>query len=192
MPWLWDALKPAQRAWAEPWQAEVQAALAAVEQVRFGAGCFIAPDAALFAEPHREITFGDRCRIATQTFLHGPLRCGDDVGLNVGVVIDGGRGGVVLGSGCRVASHVSIYAWSHGIAPDRPVHAQRTTSRGVRLGDDVWVGTRACIRDGVTIDDHAVVGMGSVVTRDVPAWAIVAGSPARIIGDRRDRDRPPT
>ncbi|MEL6349423.1 MAG: acyltransferase [Myxococcota bacterium] len=187
MPWLWDRLKPAQAAWAIPWQKAIQDELCRLEQVRFGEDCFVAPDAALFAEPHREITFGDGARIAAQTFIHGPVQCGDRVGLNVGVVIDGGAAGVTIGSGCRIASHVSIYAWNHGIKPGAPVREQPTSSRGVVLGEDVWVGTRACIRDGVTIGDHAVIGMGSVVTRDVPAWAIVAGNPARIIGDRRER-----
>jgi acetyltransferase-like isoleucine patch superfamily enzyme len=49
------------------------------------------------------------------------------------------------------------------------------------------VGANAGITDGVRIGDHAVVGMGAVVTRDVPAYAIVAGAPARVIGDRRER-----
>lgn len=185
MPWLWDRLKPAQAAWARPWQEALQAELCRLEQIRLGADCFVAPEAALFAEPHREIVLGDRARIAAGTFVHGPVRGGDNVSLNVGVTIDGGRAGVVLGDDCRIASHVSIYAWNHGTRPDALVREQPTTSRGVVLGCDVWVGSRACIRDGVTIGDHAIVGMGSVVTRDVPAWAIVAGSPARIIGDRR-------
>ena len=187
MPWLWDRLKPAQRAWAVPWQQAIQQHLCAVEQIRLGADCFIAPEAALFAEPHREIVFGDRARVAANTFVHGPVRCGDNVSLNVGVTIDGGRAGVILGDDCRLASHVSIYAWNHGIKPGEPVRVQPTHSSGVRLGVDVWVGTRACIRDGVSIGDHAVVGMGSVVTRDVPDWAIVAGNPAVVIGDRRER-----
>jgi acetyltransferase-like isoleucine patch superfamily enzyme len=67
------------------------------------------------------------------------------------------------------------------------VREQPVTSRGVRIGRDVWIGANACITDGVTIGDHAVVGMGAVVTRDVPEWAIVGGSPARIIGDRRNK-----
>jgi len=56
------------------------------------------------------------------------------------------------------------------------------------LFEDVWIGARCGIVDGVTIGNHAVVGMNSTVTKDVPDYAIVAGSPARIIGDRRDKD----
>lgn len=187
MPWLWDRLKPHQRQWAMAWQQEIQAHLCAVEQIHFGEDCFVAPSANLFAEPHRDVIFGDRARIAADVFVHGPLRCGHNVSLNVGTTIDGGRAGVVMGDDCRIASHVSMYAWNHGIHPDHAVHLQPTNSKGIRLGDDVWVGTRTCIRDGVSIGNHAVIAMGSVVTQDVPDWAIVGGNPARIIGDRRQR-----
>ncbi|HEX8539697.1 MAG TPA: acyltransferase, partial [Cystobacter sp.] len=57
----------------------------------------------------------------------------------------------------------------------------------VRIGHNVWVGYGASFLRGVTVGDNAVVGTYAVVTRDVPAWAIVAGAPARIIGDRRER-----
>jgi len=187
MPWLWDRLKPAQRAWALPWQQALQAELSRLECIRFGEDCFVSPEAALFAEPHRELVFGDRARVAAQVFLHGPIRCGDDVSLNVGVTIDGGRAGVSIGADTRIASHVSIYAWNHRTDPSERVRAQGVTSLGVVIGCDAWIGTRSCITDGVTIGDHAVVGMGSVVTRDVADWAIVAGNPARVIGDRRDQ-----
>ena len=56
----------------------------------------------------------------------------------------------------------------------------------VRIENDVWVGYRAIILSGVTIGSGAVVGAGSVVTRPVPAYAIVAGSPAKVIGYRFD------
>ena len=58
------------------------------------------------------------------------------------------------------------------------------------IGDDVWIGAHCTITDGVTIGEGAVVGANSVVTRDVPAYAIVAGVPARVIGDRRKRTQP--
>ncbi|MFN7132774.1 MAG: acyltransferase, partial [Myxococcales bacterium] len=70
--------------------------------------------------------------------------------------------------------------------PDRAIREQPVRSRGIRIGADVWIGANAGITDGVTVADHAVVGMGAVVTRDVPAWTIVGGSPARTIGDRRE------
>ena len=67
---------------------------------------------------------------------------------------------------------------------------QPVTSRGIVLGADVWVGANAGITDGVTVGDHAVIAMGAVVTKDVPAWAVVAGVPARVIGGPQGR-RPP-
>ena len=54
-------------------------------------------------------------------------------------------------------------------------------SEPVRIGNDVWIGIRAIILPGVCILDHAIVGAGAVVTKDVPAYAIVAGSPAHVI-----------
>ena len=55
------------------------------------------------------------------------------------------------------------------------------------IGHDVWIGADAGITDGVRIGDHAVIGMGAVVTHDVPEWAIVGGVPAKVIGDRREK-----
>jgi acetyltransferase-like isoleucine patch superfamily enzyme len=55
----------------------------------------------------------------------------------------------------------------------------------VRIGNDVWIGTRAIILPGVQIGDGAIIGAGSVVTRDVPALAVVGGVPARVIKYRQ-------
>lgn len=187
MPWLYFVLKPRNRAWAEAWQAEVQARLLAMETVELGTGCFIAPDAAIFGEPGRPVRIGDRCAVAAQAFLHGPLTLGSDVSINAGARLDGGRKGITIGDGTRIASGAALYAFDHGLAPDRAIRDQPVRSRGITLGQDVWIGANAGVTDGVTIGDHAVVAMGAVVTRDVPAWTIVAGVPAQFVGDRRDR-----
>jgi acetyltransferase-like isoleucine patch superfamily enzyme len=185
MPRLWAGLDPKLRAWAQPWQDELQARLRALEAVDIGAGCFIAPQAKLFAEPKRPIVLGDRVTIAAEVFLHGPITLGDDVSINPRVNMDGGRVGIRVGAGTRIATAVNIFAFDHGIAADAEIRAQPVRSRGITIGRDVWIGAGAGVTDGVTIGDHAVVGMGAVVTRDVPAWAIVGGVPAVVIGDRR-------
>lgn len=185
MPWLWFTLKERHRGWAEAWQAEVQAHLREQETVALGEGGFIAPEAAIFGEPGRPVVIGHRCSIAAHAFLHGPLTLGDEVSINARASLDGGAKGIVIGKGTRIATGATLYAFDHGLAPDRPIREQPVTSRGIVLGEDVWVGANAGITDGVTVGDHAVVAMGAVVTRDVPPWAIVAGVPARIIGDRR-------
>lgn len=56
--------------------------------------------------------------------------------------------------------------------------------RRVKVGNDVWIGTRAMIMGGVTIGDGAVIGAGAIVTKDVPPYAVVAGVPAKIIRNR--------
>jgi acetyltransferase-like isoleucine patch superfamily enzyme len=65
----------------------------------------------------------------------------------------------------------------HGTLPDRYAAA----SAPVRIGDGVWVGERAIILKGVTIERGAVVAAGSVVTKNVPARTVVAGNPARVV-----------
>ncbi|RFA25832.1 acyltransferase [Alkalilimnicola ehrlichii] len=186
MPWLYYSLKPKHQAWAHAWQQAIQEELCRLETVTIGANCFVAPEARLFAEPNRGIVMGDNCSIAAEAFLHGPIRLGKAVSINHRVSIDGGAKGVCIGDNTRIAANTCIYAFNHGMAPECPINTQPVRSAGIVIGSDVWVGANAGITDGVSIGDHAIVGMGSVVTRPVPAWAIVAGSPARQIGDRRD------
>ena len=187
MPWLYFTLKPHHREWAEAWQAEVQAELRAVETVEIAEGCFVAPDAAIFGEPGRPVCMGPGCAIASGAFLHGPITLGRNVSINASARLDGGRAGITVGDGTRIASGATLYAFDHGMRPDRPVREQPVTSGGILVGADVWIGAQAGVTDGVKIGDHAVVAMGAVVTRDVPEWAIVAGVPARVVGDRREK-----
>jgi acetyltransferase-like isoleucine patch superfamily enzyme len=187
MPWLYFSLKAKHLAWAKPWQDDIQQRLRQLETIHIGEQCFIAPQAQLFAELGRDISIGDQCMIAADVFMHGPITLGNEVAINHGCSLDGGRNGIKIGSQTRIANNVTIYAFNHGMSPDTPVYQQPATSKGVVIGQDVWIGAQAGIVDGVTIGDHAVIGMGCIVTKDVPHYAIVAGNPARVIGDRRKK-----
>lgn len=189
-PYLYEEQVQSGRAhlsWLAEWQREVQEQLVQRENVRLGEGCFIAPEANIFAEPNRPVVLGAGCSVAADVILHGPITAGDRVSFNPQCVIDGGRAGVWIGDDVRIAAGVKIFAFNHGFAPERAIQEQAVTSRGIRIGRDVWIGANAGITDGVTIGDHAVVAMGGVVTRDVPAWALVGGVPARVMSDRRER-----
>jgi acetyltransferase-like isoleucine patch superfamily enzyme len=78
--------------------------------------------------------------------------------------------------------------FDHGVVEvERPIRQQGIYKRDVRVGSNVWIGYGACVLRGVSVGDNAIVGTNSVVTKDVPANAVVAGIPARII---RMRDAP--
>lgn len=94
---------------------------------------------------------------------------------------------VSIGRECVVADRVMLIDFDHGIVEvERPVRHQGIYKRDVRVGNNVWIGYGACILRGVTVGDNAVIGTSSVVTRDVPANAVVAGVPARLIRMREE------
>lgn len=117
----------------------------------------------------------------------------------VRVVVDGGRltighGTNVNGVGTKIlcASGITIgafctFSWDVQLL-DNDFHAitvdgvEQPSAAPITLGDRVWVGTRAIVLKGVTIGDGAVVAAGAVVTKDVPAGAVVGGMPAKVIG----------
>jgi len=95
---------------------------------------------------------------------------------------------VSIGRECIVADRVMLLDFDHGVTDvERPIRLQGIYKRDVRIGHNVWVGYGACFLRGVTVGDNAVVGTSAVVTRDVPANAVVGGVPARLI---RMRPRP--
>jgi acetyltransferase-like isoleucine patch superfamily enzyme len=88
---------------------------------------------------------------------------------------------VSIGNDCLIAPGCHITDVNHGIASGELIRKQALVSKAVRIGNNVWVGAGCSILPGVTIGDGAVVGARSVVTHDVPANSIVAGTPAKII-----------
>jgi acetyltransferase-like isoleucine patch superfamily enzyme len=89
---------------------------------------------------------------------------------------------VRIGEQCVIADRAMFIDFDHGIVEaDRPIRLQGIYKRDVEVGSNVWIGYGACVLRGVRIGDNSVIGTSTVVTRDVPANAVVAGTPARII-----------
>jgi acetyltransferase-like isoleucine patch superfamily enzyme len=89
---------------------------------------------------------------------------------------------VRIGDQCVIADRAMFIDFDHGVVEvDRPIRQQGIYKRDVEVGSNVWIGYGACILRGVRVGDNSIVGTNSVVTKDVPANAVVAGIPARII-----------
>lgn len=97
-----------------------------------------------------------------------------------------GAGGITIGDGNLIAFHVMIFSDMRTFHNTTPIRKQPKTSLPVHIGSDVWIGANAVILPGVKIGDHAVIGAGAIVTKDIGEWEIVGGNPARSIGNRLD------
>ena len=94
------------------------------------------------------------------------------------------KGGIKIGNNVIFGPHTTIWTYNHNYSgPYLPYGGDDILSQ-VTIENNVWVGMRSVIMPGVTIGEGAIIGAGSVVTKDVPPMAIVGGNPARIIGER--------
>jgi acetyltransferase-like isoleucine patch superfamily enzyme len=92
---------------------------------------------------------------------------------------------VKIGDNCLIAPGCHITDVNHGIEPDTLIRKQPLVSEPIQIGDDVWIGAGCSILPGVKIGDGAIIGARSVVTKDVPANAIMVGSPAKLLRYRK-------
>jgi acetyltransferase-like isoleucine patch superfamily enzyme len=89
---------------------------------------------------------------------------------------------VRIGEQCVIADRAMFIDFDHGVVEvDRPIRAQGIYKRDIEVGSNVWIGYGACILRGVRIGDNSIVGTNAVVTKDVPANAVVGGIPARVL-----------
>ena len=105
------------------------------------------------------------------------ITLGRDVFINSGCRFQD-QGGIVVGDGCLIGHNAVLTTLNHDLDPARRADMHPAP---VVLGRNVWLGANVTVLPGVAIGDDAVVGAGSVVTRDVPARAVVVGTPARVV-----------
>ena len=89
---------------------------------------------------------------------------------------------VRIGEQCVIADRAMFIDFDHGVVEvERPIRLQGIYKRDVDVGSNVWVGYGACVLRGVRVGDNSVIGTNSVLTKDIPANAVVGGVPARLL-----------
>lgn len=139
--------------------------------------------------------------------LEGRIEIGDNVCLFRGVNLETGKDATIrigdrssvhpscflcafvedieIGRGVMLAANCALYSYDHGNKKSQSLQEQALVSRGkITIGNDAWLGFGVFVTSGVRIGEGAVVGAGSVVTKDIPAYAIAVGNPAKVVGYR--------
>lgn len=131
------------------------------------------------------IKIGKGSTIHTGARFYDPknISIGEDSIIGEGVVLDG-RDKLMIGNHVDIATEVMIYNSEHDVNDENFI----AKNSPVKIEDYVFIGPRVIILAGVTVGRGAVIGAGAVVTKDVPPYAIVGGIPAKIIGERRNKD----
>lgn len=153
---------------------------------------------------HRKsITVGDSVKILRNTIIKGPniiigdrsviheyclintrggaFKIGSDSSINAFSKLSC-KGTVTIGNGVRIGSHFSLVASSHVFKDsNQPIFKQGIESKGIIIEDNVWIGTKVVILDGVNIGKNSIIAAGAVVNNNVPENSIVAGVPAKVI-----------
>jgi len=128
-------------------------------------------------------------------FINPPFYCDYGNHIKVGknffcnyncTILDVGR--VTFGDNCLLAPNVAIYTAGHPIHPDSR-NSLYEYGIDVTVGDNVWIGGNVVIMPGVNIGSNCVIGAGSVVTKDIPAWSVAAGNPCRVLRKITDEDK---
>jgi acetyltransferase-like isoleucine patch superfamily enzyme len=138
----------------------------------------------IFVQNDGRIIIGERVHFVAAmvptelvAFAGGQLTIGDRTFVNYGCSFAATQR-VQIGADCLFGPYVNITDNDFHDLSDR---TRLPEAQPVLIGDQVWIGTRAIILPGVTVGDGAVIGAGSVVTKDVPPGGVVAGNPARLL-----------
>ena len=136
------------------------------------------------------ITLGGNIAFMRNSYIYahdgGVLMIGDNFTLNSNSQLGASFGKIVIGDDCAIAPNCVIRAANHTFDnPDIPFREQGHTYGEIIIEDDVWVSSNCVITANTKIGKSSIIGAGSVVTKDVEAYSVVGGVPARLIKKRK-------
>jgi maltose O-acetyltransferase len=134
-----------------------------------------------------EIGRGSAIHIKACFYQPRNIEIGDDTIVGYRSFLDG-RAKLKIGSHVDIASEVMIYNSEHDINAEDFAGTTEVIEEPVEIGDYVFIGPRAIILPGVKVGKGAVIAAGAVVTKDVPEFGIAGGVPAKIIGERKNKN----
>lgn len=157
-------------------------------------GCRISDDVLLVAYREDGLWLGSGCSLNQGVILsfgderdgYGKISIDESTWVGQYNNLRAGGGDLRIGRACLISQFCTLVATNHACKRAAPIQSQGPdlTRRGVVLEDDVWLGAGVAVLPGVTIGTGAVIGANAVITRDVAAFEIWGGVPARKIGQR--------
>jgi len=149
-----------------------------------------------------KFSHGENCQIGDNVEINALSKNGVKFGhnvsvLSVGIVIGNNvgiaqncfiqvRGKIEIGDNVIFGPNSSVFSENHIFSnPDLPVNTQGESRKGVKISNGVWIGARSVILDGVFVGENSVIAAGSIVNKDVPAFSVVGGVPAKVLKYRK-------
>ncbi|MFJ9534498.1 acyltransferase [Herbaspirillum sp. NPDC101396] len=159
------------------------------ENIELGEGVIIDAYARIFCHKSGKVRIGAGTYIGDHAIIHtgkkdGSVVIGSNCSLQSFSIVHG-HGGCEIGNDVRIAAHSIIIPANHRFADTtRPIREQGLTKLGIKIENDVWIGTNTVVLDGVTVGTGSVIGTGSVVNKTIPPGSVAVGSPARVVANR--------
>ena len=93
----------------------------------------------------------------------------------------GAHGGIEIGNDVIMGQSIRFHAQNHYFDKDELIRLQGEHSKGIKIGNNCWIGSGVVFLDGVTVGDNVVIGANSLVCKDIPSNTLSVGSPAKVI-----------
>lgn len=152
-------------------------------KVKIGKNVYIGDYVSLIVEPGASLTIADNSFIGENCYIKcfgGKVEIGQDVSINSKSYING-CGGVKIGDNTRIGTQSIIIASNHKFGEPDVLIKDQITKQGMSLGENIWLGARVTVLDGVIIPDNSVIGACSLVSKPLTEAGVYVGIPAKKI-----------